>query len=392
MGKFNDWWNNKVEGNIRNWLDDHKVINALTKPLQWAYNAVDIPHEALIDTIDGVKGVIKGTLDDKSSASGNVTTTPTTPTGGTGSMSVQGSTQNPIQDAMNNVQNIINGQIDTSGGVFNDLLGLTHAVGMNNQYDLAKWQLENAYNSPSAQMQRLKDAGLNPNLMYGNGSTASTGNADPIGSSHIQGGLGATQALQMVTGMSQFGKTMTEVSNIEANTRKTLAETEMLGYTIEQEKVGVSIAVENLKKLKAEVSKIESETRLNELEQIYKQYVNDNIPLEVLQRQYNLTKTEEEILKIRADTQNTIAGTSALNQNTNIQAWTFNHIDRPLKLAELADRQLESQLYHIYGERDAAMKGTSGLVGNIMSIGGGLVSEIKQGIRKRRGTEYKPKK
>jgi len=36
------------------------------------------------------------------------------------------------------------------------------------------WHLANQYNSPEMQMQRLKDAGLNPNLVYGSGSV--TGN------------------------------------------------------------------------------------------------------------------------------------------------------------------------------------------------------------------------
>lgn len=36
---------------------------------------------------------------------------------------------------------------------------------------------QNAYNSPAAQVSRLRAAGLNPNLLYGNGSTA-TGNTD----------------------------------------------------------------------------------------------------------------------------------------------------------------------------------------------------------------------
>ena len=34
---------------------------------------------------------------------------------------------------------------------------------------LADWQRQNEYNSPAAQMQRYKDAGLNPNLIYGGG-------------------------------------------------------------------------------------------------------------------------------------------------------------------------------------------------------------------------------
>lgn len=42
------------------------------------------------------------------------------------------------------------------------------------QFDLNRkqWQAENDYNSPKAQMQRLKEAGLNPNLVYGNGSVS----------------------------------------------------------------------------------------------------------------------------------------------------------------------------------------------------------------------------
>lgn len=40
-----------------------------------------------------------------------------------------------------------------------------------NQYNIDAFNRENEYNSPSAQMQRLQDAGLNPNLIYGNGGT-----------------------------------------------------------------------------------------------------------------------------------------------------------------------------------------------------------------------------
>lgn len=41
------------------------------------------------------------------------------------------------------------------------------------------WNLQNDYNSPNAQMQRLKMAGLNPNLVYGNGVTTQAGNIAP---------------------------------------------------------------------------------------------------------------------------------------------------------------------------------------------------------------------
>lgn len=44
-----------------------------------------------------------------------------------------------------------------------------------NERDIAFWQMQNAYNDPAAQMQRLKDAGLNPNLVYGSGADATAG-------------------------------------------------------------------------------------------------------------------------------------------------------------------------------------------------------------------------
>ena len=39
------------------------------------------------------------------------------------------------------------------------------------QRSIDMWNMNNAYNDPSAQMERLKQAGLNPNLVYGGGAT-----------------------------------------------------------------------------------------------------------------------------------------------------------------------------------------------------------------------------
>jgi hypothetical protein len=62
---------------------------------------------------------------------------------------------------------------------------------------LADWQMQNAYNSPEQQMQRLKDAGLNPNLVYGNGATATSNqevrSSDP----------GSPQAVNTMAGLGQ---------------------------------------------------------------------------------------------------------------------------------------------------------------------------------------------
>lgn len=53
--------------------------------------------------------------------------------------------------------------------------------------NLADWHMQNAYNSPAAQMQRLKDAGLNPHLVYGTGAVANNANAPRNAEiSHVQ--------------------------------------------------------------------------------------------------------------------------------------------------------------------------------------------------------------
>lgn len=48
------------------------------------------------------------------------------------------------------------------------------------QRDVAMWNMQNAYNTPAQQMQRLNQAGLNPNLVYGSGNvTGNTAGSPP---------------------------------------------------------------------------------------------------------------------------------------------------------------------------------------------------------------------
>jgi hypothetical protein len=44
---------------------------------------------------------------------------------------------------------------------------------------LADWNMQNQYNSPIEQMNRLKAAGLNPNLVYGSGNVTATSSSQP---------------------------------------------------------------------------------------------------------------------------------------------------------------------------------------------------------------------
>lgn len=67
-----------------------------------------------------------------------------------------------------------------------------------NQYNEQRWNIENQYNSPMEQMKRFKEAGLNPNLIYGQqsqGGSISAGNQDtPMQSPVTQKGSSASSA------------------------------------------------------------------------------------------------------------------------------------------------------------------------------------------------------
>lgn len=49
------------------------------------------------------------------------------------------------------------------------------------------WELQNQYNSPSAQMERLIAAGLNPNLVYGSGAVVGNSTSQPSNASYNAG-------------------------------------------------------------------------------------------------------------------------------------------------------------------------------------------------------------
>lgn len=67
------------------------------------------------------------------------------------------------------------------GSTYNGLIGMANQAlqnkynremaEMQNQFNLDMWNKQNEYNTPTAQMQRLVDAGLSPNLAYGSVSS-----------------------------------------------------------------------------------------------------------------------------------------------------------------------------------------------------------------------------
>lgn len=98
------------------------------------------------------------------------------------------------------------------------------------------WRMQNEYNSPTAQMERLKAAGLNPNLIYGSGSGAASGNASSLAGQGTYHNVTPYQRPQNVfAGLASIAegfamaanikKTQAEVGNIESHTALTQQQT-----------------------------------------------------------------------------------------------------------------------------------------------------------------------
>jgi len=73
--------------------------------------------------------------------------------------------------------------ISGGAGIIGSIIGNIGAKKRQRQADKANikfWQMQNAYNDPAAQMSRLKKAGLNPNLIYGQSVSGATGQAGAV--------------------------------------------------------------------------------------------------------------------------------------------------------------------------------------------------------------------
>lgn len=91
------------------------------------------------------------------------------------------------------------------------------------EYDYKMWQENNAYNTPQAQVQRLKDAGINPALALGNistGESSSTAGGQSIPVTHASRNENPAQEVAMkVQNLALLGKQFVDISKEHEETR-----------------------------------------------------------------------------------------------------------------------------------------------------------------------------
>jgi len=87
--------------------------------------------------------------------------------------------------------------------------------------DLEMWNLQNQYNNPSAQMARFADAGLNPNLIYGQGNSGNSAtmpkyNAPTVSYDYMPPNIGG-----VLSGYQDFKMKQAQIDNVKAQTENT---------------------------------------------------------------------------------------------------------------------------------------------------------------------------
>lgn len=95
---------------------------------------------------------------------------------------------------------------DIAGKVWKEFSGEAaqeRLMKLQNQYNVENWKMQNEYNTPAAQMLRYAEAGLNPNLIYGQSNMA--GSVGTVSHGAVKSGMDAVGTiLSLVTGMQDL--------------------------------------------------------------------------------------------------------------------------------------------------------------------------------------------
>lgn len=158
-----------------------------------------------------------------------------------------------------------------------------------NDWNIAQWNRENEYNSPSAQMQRYRDAGINPAFVLGQGNISS-GNGTPLQSADLANqqstsvmpedmSSSLSQGFQgLASALSQYAPNTIAKQNADANTKNastqaSLAEAEVgksasqrANIDADTQRVQKQIDVYDaqIKQMSASTNQILSQTKLSD--------------------------------------------------------------------------------------------------------------------------------
>lgn len=171
------------------------------------------------------------------------------------------------------------------------------------QRSIDMWNMNNAYNDPSAQMERLKQAGLNPNLVYGGGATTTaSAPSAPQASSATPQRFQGVDALPVISAYMDVKMKQAQADLIEeqknnliqrtANERTDgLLKTLDLDYFGTRNKRSV-FELSNLEKYQSTAMELANERQRLQNNLAVQAYINNDKNMELLMKRYNLSEAE----------------------------------------------------------------------------------------------------
>lgn len=170
---------------------------------------------------------------------------------------------------------ILTGAAGSIGGGLLGLIGQRSANRTNIQlhqsaFDQNKqmWHLQNEYNTPMAQMQRLQEAGLNPNLIYSSMGQHTAGHAPQMQPAKVENELTPMQqAIQVMPLMSQYQ----DIEFKKAQTNNVEAQNAVIGQQLNQLKLRNLLSAKELDNYdaltKGKLSALQARTALTRWQQ-----------------------------------------------------------------------------------------------------------------------------
>lgn len=245
------------------------------------------------------------------------------------------------------------------------------------------WHMQNEYNDPSAQMERLRKAGLNPNLVYGNGVTGNAaGSAPNYQAPHVEAttngrffadaardATSGVLALQQQRENIELAKSQRQVQlqqSLEsaARTAETYAKTARSQFDLDLAKELRNYSVEGAK---ANVAKVWSDIERNDMQNQVSQAELTLIPLraKVSEAQYNslVTTTAQAVWELQQEKEGRFIGKDAwsviANQVLRKMRGEPNMFDNPRSMKQELKGELKAK-EHFTGSDHRAAIDTSG--------------------------------
>lgn len=256
--------------------------------------------------------------------------------------------------------------------------------------NLEMWNMQNEYNSPAAQMQRYKDAGLNPMLMYGDGGGASGGNATQMPKYNAPRQEYDVNPMRLMPLLQGFMDV--KLKNEQADLVKTQRK------NVEQQTIA-QLLTSNLDKefgrsereISIDGSRVGLERDKRELGLFNDQYMEqiNKLRQEVALIRSQQHNTDQDTSKKRQETKNLIEQKEKIVQDTQVSEATKRKVEQEIEVLKDREKYIEKEVEHAdFTMKDSQLasiisRGASGLAG--WMIGGRFA---RQGLRRaKRGTK-----